>query len=460
MSKPCKPLSFSGSENAGTKDAAIHWKILIIDDEQDVREVMALSLEDAGYQTIGVPDGAAGLKALTRHSPQILITDIKMPGMSGLEVLERAKQIRPETQVIVTTGFADIKKAVTALQHDASDFITKPVDDATLHMALKRAMQRYRDRQELADYTRLLEQTVLNQEKILHQEKMMSLGRLAASMVHEINNPLSGILNYIRLMIRLADQPDWDDSKKKRFSSYLAIIEKETRRCSDLVSGLLQFSRKSQLASVPVDICELIDYSLLLCSHKLELSNIHLEKSCAADTPGVLGDFNQLQQCLINLIFNAIDALDVLDAPDTVGGVADMPGPAAGNTAADAENVSGSRSGSETSARTFGRIQVDGYFDPAEELVHIRVADTGKGISSTDLPYIFEPFFTTKKDGHGVGLGLSTVYGIIEHHKGTITVESEPGQGTCFTIKLPPADKDSGVKVTDNTNITQGKRHG
>ncbi|MFO7912121.1 MAG: response regulator, partial [Desulfotignum sp.] len=226
MSKPCKPLSFSGSENAGTKDAAIHWKILIIDDEQDVREVMALSLEDAGYQTICVPDGAAGLKALTRHSPQILITDIKMPGMSGLEVLEKAKQIRPETQVVITTGFADIKKAVTALQHDASDFITKPVDDATLHMALKRAMQRYRDRQELADYTRLLEQTVLNQEKILHQEKMMSLGRLAASMVHEINNPLSGILNYIRLMIRLADQPDWDDSKKKRFSSYLAIIEK------------------------------------------------------------------------------------------------------------------------------------------------------------------------------------------------------------------------------------------
>ncbi len=453
MSKPCKPLSCAGPEDAATKDTGILWKILIIDDEQDVREVMALSLEDAGYQTICAPDGAAGLKALTRHSPQILITDIKMPGMSGLAVLEKAKQIRPETQVIITTGFADIKKAVTALQHDASDFITKPVDDATLHMALKRAMQRYRDKQELADYTRLLEQTVLNQEKILHQEKMMSLGRLAASMVHEINNPLSGILNYIRLMIRLADQPDWDTSKKKRFSSYLAVIEKETQRCSDLVSGLLQFSRKSQLTSVPVDICELIDYSLLLCSHKLQLSNIILEKSCASMTPGVLGDFNQLQQCLINLIFNAIDALDA------VGGVADMPGPAVKNSAADADGVFGSRPGSKTSLRNTGRIQVEGDFDPAEELVHIRVADNGKGISSTDLPYIFEPFFTTKKDGHGVGLGLSTVYGIIEHHKGTITVESEPEQGTCFTIKLPPADKDPGVNETKNTNITE-KRHG
>ena len=454
MSKPSKPLSSIGTKDAVTKDAGIHWKILIIDDEQDVREVMALSLEDAGYQTICMPDGDAGLKALTRHSPQILITDIKMPGMSGLAVLEKAKQIRPETQVIITTGFADIKKAVTALQHDASDFITKPVDDATLHMALKRAMQRYRDRQELADYTRLLEQTVLNQEKTLHQEKMMSLGRLAASMVHEINNPLSGILNYIRLMIRLADQPDWDAAKQKRFSSYLGIIEKETQRCSNLVSGLLQFSRKSQLTSVPVDISELIDYSLLLCSHKLQLSNIHLEKSCAADTPKVLGDFNQLQQCLINLIFNAIDALDA------AGGVADMPGPAARNTAADAQGASDSRPGPEKSSQTCGCIQVDGYFDPGEELVHIRVADTGTGIASTDLPYIFEPFFTTKKDGHGVGLGLSTVYGIIEHHKGTITVESEPGQGTCFTIKLPPADGDPGVNETNNTNITQRKDHG
>ena len=454
MSKPCKPLSIVGTAEAGKKDAGIHWKILIIDDEQDVREVMALSLEDAGYQTICMPDGAAGLKALTRHSPQILITDIKMPGMSGLAVLEKAKQIRPETQVIITTGFADMKKAVTALQHDASDFITKPVDDATLHMALKRAMQRYRDRQELADYTRLLEQTVLNQEKILHQEKMMSLGRLAASMVHEINNPLSGILNYIRLMIRLADRPDWDASKQKRFSSYLAIIEKETQRCSNLVAGLLQFSRKSQLVSVPVDISELIDYSLLLCSHKLELSNIVLEKYCAASTPRVIGDFNQLQQCLINLIFNAIDALDA------AGGIADMPGPAARKTAADAQGVSDSRPGPEKSSQIGGCIQVDGYFDPGEELVHIRVADTGTGIASTDLPYIFEPFFTTKKDGHGVGLGLSTVYGIIAHHKGTITVESEQGRGTCFTIKLPPVDEDPGGNETGSANISQRKDHG
>jgi signal transduction histidine kinase len=444
-------------------NASEKWKILVIDDEPDVREIMAISLEDAGYEVLCAPDGETGLAMLKAQSPQILITDIKMPGMSGLEVLEKAGQVRPDTQVIVTTGFADIKKAVTALQHDASDFITKPVDDTTLHLALKRAMQRYRDRKELADYTRLLEQTVLNQEKILHQEKMMSLGRLAASIVHEINNPLSGILNYIRLMIRLTEKPEWDERSRDRFKNYLTVVHQETRRCADLVSGLLQFSRKSSPQFSRVDICELMDYSLKLCNHKLELADILVKTACPPDLPEVFGDFNQLQQCLINLIFNSIDAMETERS-----GMADMPGPEVGDTPAGKNGVFDTRSGSDhPGSRTSGTglssgipdglrsrgsslgrtrgsnsswIRVDAYFEALENRVCLRVADNGKGISEADLPRIFEPFFTTKKEGHGVGLGLSTVYGIIEHHKGTIAVESEPGRGTEVVLKLPPAD--------------------
>jgi signal transduction histidine kinase len=413
------------------------WTILVIDDEPDVRDVLVISLEDAGYRTLSAPDGETGLALLASHGPQILITDIRMPGMSGLEVLKQARRIRPQTQVIVTTGFADIKKAITALQHDASDFITKPVDDTTLHLALKRAMERYRNQKELADYTRLLEQTVLNQEKILHQEKMMSLGRLAASMVHEINNPLSGILNYLQLMIRLADKPDWDDDRRVRFKDYLAIVYQETRRCANLVSGLLQFSRKSSLQFGPVDIGDLIEYSKMLCQHRLELSGIVLEIFCAPKIPKVPGDFNQLQQCLINLIFNAIDAIEAgLEARSEAG-----------------LNSAGER---PSPARPKGHVFLTAKMDEADHQVCIQVKDTGKGIAPEDLPRIFEPFFTTKQDGHGVGLGLSTVYGIIEHHNGTITVDSAQGQGACFTIRLPVADQDPGemqntgdVKMSD-----------
>jgi signal transduction histidine kinase len=432
MSDSCKRPVNKGSVRAGTREERLcqpggSWTILVIDDETDVRDVMVISLEDAGYRTLSAPDGETGLRLLETRAPQILITDIKMPGMSGLEVLKKAHLIRPETQVIVTTGFADIKKAITALQYDASDFITKPVDDTTLHLALKRAMERYQNQKELADYTRLLEQTVLNQEKILHQEKMMSLGRLAASMVHEINNPLSGILNYIKLMIRLVEKPGWDGAGQNRFKEYLTIIHQETRRCADLVSGLLQFSRKSSLQFKSVDICELIEYSRMLCNHRLELADIVLKITCDPTIPKVSGDINQLQQCVINLIFNAIDAIEGTD-PATSDG---MKEPSLTN-------------------RPAGRIRIKADIEDADHQVYIRVEDDGKGISSGDLPRIFEPFFTTKQDGHGVGLGLSTVYGIIEHHNGTITVDSEPGQGTCFTIRLPALDETTKTKESNS----------
>lgn len=385
----------------------VNWKILLIDDDEDIRDIMSITLKDAGYSVICAPDGHTGLMLAAREEPQIVITDIKMPGMSGLEVLEKIKKIKPETEVIVTTGFGDIKKAVKALQYDASDFISKPIDDAALHTALKRARQRYIDKKQLSDYTTLLErdlktmeQEVSNQAKLLHREKMVSLGRLAASMVHEINNPLSGILNYIRLMIHISKKGNLQDQVDK-FNSYLEIIESETQRCSDLVSGLLKFSRKTNLEQKSIDVTDLIQHSLLLCNHKLELSNIVLNVRCNPDVPPVFGDFNQLEQCIINLIFNAIDAME-----------------------------------------NGGDLKIETRFDPEEKLVFISIKDNGKGISKEDLNFIFEPFFTTKNDGYGVGLGLSSAYGMIEKHKGTIVVESCLNFGSEFIIKLPPEKKE------------------
>ena len=519
----------------------VNWKILLIDDDPDIREIMTLTLEDAGYSVICAPDGHTGLMLTTREEPQIVITDIKMPGLNGLEVLKKIKQIKPETEVIVTTGFGDIKKAVKALRYDASDFISKPIDDDALHMALKRAMQRYVDKKQLSDYTtllenenlktssdlvknvnfqssliensmdgilgcdedewvvtynrsmkkllgyskaevvkkmkvdsffkpkqfirlkqdlygngyggkdrlflyetamvsnekkdipvqisgfvlfqdsaqssmvlfisdlrqlRTLEQEVTTQAKLLHREKMVSLGRLAASMVHEINNPLSGILNYIRLMIRITEKsptqsPDLILAQFNKFQSHLKIIDSETQRCSELVSGLLKFSRKTKLEQTSIAVNELIQHSLLLCNHKLELSNIALKKSFSPDLPPVYGDFNQLEQCVINLIFNAIDAMEN-------GGI----------------------------------LEITTEFGRQDNLVCISIRDNGKGISKEDLNFIFEPFFTTKNKGYGVGLGLSSAYGIIEKHKGTIVVDSHPGKGSLFSIKLPPQKRD------------------
>ncbi|MBW2467909.1 MAG: PAS domain-containing sensor histidine kinase, partial [Deltaproteobacteria bacterium] len=250
----------------------------------------------------------------------------------------------------------------------------------------------FRDLREI----RKLEREMEDQVRILHQAKMMSLGRLAASVVHEINNPLSGILNYLRLMIRILRQGSPSSEQIEKFQRYLNLVEAEISRCSQIVSGLLSFSRMSPPNFGQVDIAELLQRSILLSRHRLELGNIRIESNIQPNIAPVMGDFNQLQQCVINLIFNALDAM-----PDG------------------------------------GTLNIEGRQDTDKGQVIVTVKDSGHGISPDDVTHIFEPFFTTKKEGYGVGLGLSTVYGIIERHNGTVSVESRPGEGAAFMLALP-----------------------
>ena len=226
----------------------------------------------------------------------------------------------------------------------------------------------------------------------------MSLGRLAASVVHEINNPLAGILNYLRLMIRILNQGVLSDERREKFQRYLSLVENETDRCSQIVSNLLSFSRQSPQSFGQVQIDELLNRCILLSKHRLELNDIHIETRIPANIPHAKGDFNQLQQCVINLIFNAIDAMPK-------GGI----------------------------------LKLEVNHHAKKGLVIITVKDSGPGIAPEDLPHIFEPFFTTKQEGYGVGLGLSTVYGIMQTHHGNVTVECQPGEGTAFMLEMPVA---------------------
>jgi two-component system NtrC family sensor kinase len=182
----------------------------------------------------------------------------------------------------------------------------------------------------------------------------------------------------------------------KKFKHYLELVENETGRCSQIVASLLNFARISKPAFGEVRVAELIDRCILLSQHKLELSNIRIESNIQSGIPAVKGDFNQLQQCVINLIFNAIDA---------------MP--------------------------HGGTLTFEGHYDSEARMAVILVKDSGQGIAPDDLPYIFEPFFTTKNQAYGVGLGLSTVYGIMERHNGSIDVKSQLGEGAVFRLKIP-----------------------
>ncbi|WP_319521389.1 response regulator [uncultured Desulfosarcina sp.] len=507
------------------------WSVLIIDDEQDIREVTAMALTDAGYRVETAADGKSGLNFCQSNLPQIVITDIRMPGMDGIQVLEAIKERFPDIEVIVATAFGEMETAIRALQLDASDFITKPIHTEALMVALERARQRYTSRQQIKAYTRQLEQglsrtrrqleetvayqqrliessmdgilgcdadgkvaifnrsmekmvgidrgeaigrltlkdlfgsseydrlqadmaasghggvnrlmlyearlldrqskpvpvqlsaavlmengnstglvcffrdlrrihrleqEMADQARLLHQDKMMSLGRLAASVAHEINNPLSGILNYIRLMLRAFKKGPLPADKQKQFCGYLELVESETDRCSTIVSSLLTFSRRSPISVGPVSVNAVVTRSIVLAGHRLEMANVTLDNRVQDGLPEIRGDANQLQQCLLNLMFNAVDAM-----PEG------------------------------------GRLTLASALEEKPPTVVLTVTDTGTGIDKDSLEQIFEPFFTTKQEGYGVGLGLSTTYGIIERHGGSLSAASQPGQGTTFEIRLP-----------------------
>ncbi|MEA2039818.1 MAG: ATP-binding protein [Thermodesulfobacteriota bacterium] len=234
------------------------------------------------------------------------------------------------------------------------------------------------------------------QEQILRAEKLSSLGKLAATIAHEINNPLAAVLTYIRLMIKLIDRSRFTPERLDDISRYLNTMETEIARCGEIVKNLLAFSRQSKISMQPCSIGEIIDKALVLIAHDLKIRGIKVVKQIEPDTPKFLCDFKQIQQVLLNLFSNASEAMD------------------AGGT-----------------------LTVTARHSDDNCSLEVMISDTGCGIPEDKLKDIFEPFYTTKEEGKGVGLGLSVVYGIISKHNGTVNVETEPEKGSRFNIRFP-----------------------
>jgi len=222
------------------------------------------------------------------------------------------------------------------------------------------------------------------------------VGKLAAVVAHEINNPLSGILTYAKLLRKWMDRPDGGHDKHKEAEQCLELIASESRRCGDLVKNLLTFSRVQPINLQATDIGTVINRCYRLVQHQLELSNIQWQEEIAPGLSPVICDGAQIEQVLLALTMNAVDAM-----------------PRGGNLWLSAAATADGRQ------------------------LELRVRDDGSGIAPEILPQIFEPFLTTKESGHGVGLGLAISCSIVERHGGTIEVQSELGRGTTFIVHLP-----------------------
>ena len=272
---------------------------------------------------------------------------------------------------------------------------------------VKEEENRRRLEQMVEERTRQLQET---HDKLLHQDKMASLGKLSASVVHEINNPIAGILNLILLMKRIIKEDADDPRGQESFDRYLTLMEAETRRISRIVSNLLTFSRQSKIEMGEQDVNRLIEKTLVLNDNLLKIHHVKVRKELASDLPRVVGSADQLQQVFMNMVSNAAEAM---------------------------ENKGG------------GMLSVKTWFNSSADAINISFADTGVGIPQDHLNKLFEPFYTTKKKGKGVGLGLSVVYGIIKAHNGTITVDTLPGKGATFTVQLPLSCEEQRTETAD-----------
>jgi PAS domain S-box-containing protein len=227
------------------------------------------------------------------------------------------------------------------------------------------------------------------QKAMMHQEKLASVGRLSAGVAHEINNPLTTILTTAMLILEDLDPQDINYQE-------LETITKETLRCRKIVTSLLDFARQSTPSRKPCDINDIANESVVLTNKQAAFKDVSLIFEPAENMPLLQLDKGQIQQSIINLIINAVEATN------------------AGGT-----------------------ITVSTTYKPELETIEITVSDTGEGISEANLVRIFDPFYTTKDNGNGLGLAIT--HGIIEQHNGTIDVDSQPGRGATFTIKLPIA---------------------
>ncbi len=238
---------------------------------------------------------------------------------------------------------------------------------------------------------------------MLQVEKMASLGKMAASVAHELNNPLAGIVTYAKLLERKVRHNVPSSEAQAKMINELELIRSESIRCGNIVRNLLAFARGTSANFREIPLEEIVKKALQLVQHHMELSSVQVEKEIHLKEPYINCDADQLLQAFIALLVNAVEAM-----------------PQGGKLTISVENAN----------------------DSPDDIL-IKIHDTGFGIPADVIDKIFEPFFTTKKEKKGVGLGLPVVYGIVQRHKGTIRVESQPNKGTTFYIQLPASQENT-----------------
>lgn len=376
----------------------------------------------ASTKVLGVVDIALRLDPVQKQTKAITVQTILW---TLLEVGIGAAFVIVFTRHFVATPIQELiagTKAVSAMELDRPIDIGNAGGSQELE-ELVDSFNRMRERLKLAvaelnDMQQTLESKVdertqqlkAAQRKLVQSDRLATLGQLAASVAHEINNPVSGVLNLSMLLERLMASGAYPPGREAEFRKYLSLISTETARVGRIVSDLLAFSRRSKPQRAPADLNKLVRTTIGLADHKLRLISAEIVLDLQDSLPLVECDSSQIQQVILNLVLNGAQAMQ----------------PKGG-----------------------GKLTIRTRLIPQEESVELCVQDTGEGIAPENLSKIFDPFFTTKAEGKGVGLGLAVLYGIVKAHEGEVEVASQRNEGTTFTVTLPLKSQSAGTEVRE-----------
>jgi signal transduction histidine kinase len=374
-----------------------NFPILLVDDEEDIRDVLGVSLADMGYPVLPAENAEEALHVFDQQRPPIIMTDIKMPGMDGIELLREIKRRNPDTEVVMITGHGDMDLAIKSLKYEATDFITKPINVDALEIALKRVRDKILMNRQLKEYTESLENLV--REKTELQDHLSSLGLMIGSISHGIKGLLTGLDGGMYLV-----ESGFTKENQAQIKEGWQTVKLMVERIRKLTLDILYYAKERDLKWERINAFSFAADVARMVEAKIAQQGI----TFATDLDETIGDFEidpgYVHSALMNILENAIDAC----------------------------------------GRDDGKAEHEIGFGIRQDTNHIlfEVSDNGVGMDRETVAKLFTPFFSSK-GRKGTGLGLYISEKIIRQHGGVIRVRSNPGQGTLFTIKIPKTPPES-----------------
>ncbi len=392
-------------------------KVLIIDDRRSSRESVRFALTRR-YECLLAESAEEGLELIDRGDVAVVVLDIRMPGLSGIEALRLIKQKDPTIEVIMLTGYASLKTAKESITYGAYGYLTKPFDLPDIRSTIDRAYQkRMQSLGVLRERDDLKQAVSVMQREIGDLSRLADVGWLSAGIVHEMKSPLTAILGYAEMMLARLDTGSGQASLPPEAARYLSIIKQETLRCAEMAKNLLEAARNGGQHPQALPLSHILDSVETLIGPQIHINNIQFEVERSGDDLNVFADPDDVLQVLLNLVLNSIHVMN-----------------------SDRRNLRIAAYAVDEGCPLTNPTPKEGDFllkDLELSFVAIEVQDSGPGIPPDRVEHVFDPFYTTAADGASAGLGLSICREKTERNCGHIDIVASNKEGTTVRLLLP-----------------------